>query len=72
MAAHDWVKSTLGHGNFMCRRCAITDLEADAIGRVRCTTALAPIREVPQAEYASAQIIDLQAERAKRNGKDHT
>ena len=28
---HDWIKSTLGHGNNMCRRCYITDLEAAAI-----------------------------------------
>lgn len=29
---HDWIKSTLGHGNTMCRCCFITDLEAAAIG----------------------------------------
>ena len=29
---HDWTKSTLGHGNKMCSRCFVTDLEADALG----------------------------------------
>lgn len=33
---HDWVKSTLGHGNTMCRRCCVTDLEAAAIGMTEC------------------------------------
>lgn len=33
---HDWVKSNLGHGNQMCRRCFVTDLEAEAIGMVEC------------------------------------
>lgn len=30
---HDWTASTLGHGNQMCSRCLITDLEARAIGQ---------------------------------------
>lgn len=29
---HDWIKSTLGHGNAMCRRCFVTDMEAGALG----------------------------------------
>ncbi len=33
---HDWIKSTLGHGNTMCSRCFVTDLEAAAIGMVEC------------------------------------
>lgn len=33
---HDWIKSTLGHGNTMCRRCFVTDLEAAAIGMTEC------------------------------------
>lgn len=34
---HEWVKSTLGHGYLMCRRCSMTDLEAAALGRLeRC------------------------------------
>jgi hypothetical protein len=28
MRPHDWVKSTLGHGETMCRRCLITNREA--------------------------------------------
>ena len=33
---HDWIPSTLGHGNLMCRRCRATDLEAAAIGLSAC------------------------------------
>lgn len=33
---HDWIKSTLGHGNTMCRRCWVTDMEAAAIGMAEC------------------------------------
>ena len=33
---HDWIKSTLGHGDLMCRRCWVTNLEAAAIGMVEC------------------------------------
>ena len=33
---HDWIPSTLGHGNVMCRRCCVTDLEAAAIGMTEC------------------------------------
>lgn len=29
---HDWIKSTLGHGDTMCSRCFITNLEAAALG----------------------------------------
>jgi hypothetical protein len=29
---HDWVKSTLGHGETMCSRCYITNREAAALG----------------------------------------
>lgn len=29
---HDWIKSTLGHGETMCSRCFITNREADALG----------------------------------------
>lgn len=29
---HDWVKSTLGHGETMCSRCFITNREAAVIG----------------------------------------
>lgn len=33
---HDWIKSTLGHGDLMCRRCFVTSLEAAAIGMTEC------------------------------------
>jgi hypothetical protein len=29
---HNWIKSTLGHGNLLCNRCWTTDLEAAALG----------------------------------------
>ncbi|MBY0559893.1 hypothetical protein [Hyphomicrobium sp.] len=29
---HDWVKSTLGHGDAMCSRCLITNREAAVLG----------------------------------------
>lgn len=29
---HDWVPSTLGHGETMCRRCFVTNREAAALG----------------------------------------
>lgn len=29
---HDWVKSTLGHGETMCRRCYVTNREAAVLG----------------------------------------
>jgi hypothetical protein len=29
---HDWIPSTLGHGETMCRRCFITNREAAALG----------------------------------------
>lgn len=28
---HDWIPSMLGHGNTMCRRCYMTDMEAIAL-----------------------------------------
>jgi hypothetical protein len=30
---HDWIKSTLGHGETMCSRCFITNREAAVLGR---------------------------------------
>lgn len=29
---HDWIKSTLGHGETMCSRCCITNREAVVLG----------------------------------------
>lgn len=34
LALHDWVKSTLGHGDTMCSRCFITNREAAVLGRL--------------------------------------
>jgi hypothetical protein len=31
---HDWVRSTLGHGETMCRRCFITNREAAVLGEL--------------------------------------
>lgn len=31
---HDWVKSTLGHGEAMCSRCLITNREAAVLGKL--------------------------------------
>ena len=31
-ADHDWIPSTLGHGDYMCRRCEITNWEAITLG----------------------------------------
>lgn len=42
---HNWVPSTLGHGNKMCNRCWATDLEAEAIGLVECDAAPKPANE---------------------------
>jgi hypothetical protein len=30
---HDWIKSTLGHGETMCSSCFITNREAAALGK---------------------------------------
>lgn len=32
MNNHNWIKSTLGHGETMCSRCAITNREAAVLG----------------------------------------
>jgi ribosomal protein S27E len=33
---HDWIPSTLGHGETMCSRCFVTNREAEAIGMIEC------------------------------------
>ena len=33
---HNWIDSTLGHGESMCSRCFITNREASAIGAHEC------------------------------------
>jgi hypothetical protein len=32
MSQHDWITSTLGHGETMCRKCFITNREAAVLG----------------------------------------
>lgn len=31
---HNWIKSTLGHGETMCSKCKITNREAAVLGRL--------------------------------------
>lgn len=49
---HDWIKSTLGHGNQMCRRCFVTDLEAAAIGMTQC--------DPPPPKAANQNVVERQ------------
>lgn len=42
MAKHDWIPSTLGHGDAMCRFCKITNREAAAIGQWECLSVPVP------------------------------
>lgn len=32
--SHDWIPSTLGHGETVCRRCFMTNREAAALGKL--------------------------------------
>lgn len=51
---HDWILSTLGHGDTMCRRCLMTNLEAAALGlSIKCDvppkeTAVPESKEMPR------------------------
>jgi hypothetical protein len=40
---HDWINSTLGHGETMCSRCKITNREAIALGEINKCTAPLPV-----------------------------
>lgn len=33
---HNWIASTVGHGEKQCSNCRITNREADAIGSMQC------------------------------------
>lgn len=55
---HNWVPSTLGHGNKMCNRCWVTDLEAAAIGMVECDAAPKPANENAPATVSQEMIDD--------------
>lgn len=50
---HDWIPSTLGHGETMCRHCCVTNCEAAAIGVLeRCDKAPMPATAADEAcEY---------------------
>lgn len=67
MTAHDWVQSTLGHGDAMCRRCRITNREAAVLGRLtaceRAEPAAPPAAGTrTAAEILLAGILNLDAE----------
>ena len=37
--AHNWVRSTLGHGETMCTKCCVTNREAAVLGMDECDVA---------------------------------
>lgn len=53
MLQHNWVPSTLGHGETMCSRCWITNREAAAIGQFNCDV---PIKLANDNEVVSQKI----------------
>lgn len=44
---HEWIISTLGHGELMCRNCRITNREAAALGKLTCD---APVKDKTNAK----------------------
>lgn len=52
MTNHTWVKSTLGHGEVMCKYCLITNREAAVLGKLNeCDKAPAPfVQPKPEKE----------------------
>lgn len=52
MAAHDWIKSTLGHGESMCRKCKITNREAAVLGQLNTCDVEEPPMTPPPADIA--------------------
>lgn len=63
---HDWIKSTLGHGETMCSRCKVTNREAAAIGMDDC--------DAPPPEPANDMQKALEADGEKLRaltGEDH-
>jgi hypothetical protein len=57
---HDWIPSTLGHGETMCRRCFITNREAAAIGEHECSVSppdpTAANQNTPQRQWTQDEI----------------
>lgn len=59
---HDWIKSTLGHGETMCSRCKITNREAAVLGELNnCSAAPAADATEPDSpppdEYAVLEVF---------------
>lgn len=52
---HEWIKSTLGHGETMCARCFVTNREAAAIRMHECDV---PPKPPVAANYNQQQIDD--------------
>lgn len=51
---HDWVKSTYGHGEQMCRRCGVTNREAAVLNILnQCDSAEAELAD------ASLKILEI-------------
>lgn len=47
MSKHNWIPSTLGHGETMCSRCKITNREAAALGESLICKKAIDIRLIP-------------------------
>jgi len=62
---HDWIKSTLGHGNTMCRRCFITNMEA-AVLNLSNTCDVPP----PSPKEGNDNVVTLPVVRVERNEDD--
>jgi hypothetical protein len=60
MAQHNWVRSTLGHGDVMCSKCYITNREAVVLG-------LPNICDVPDATTEQPRAL---SERKKDEGDE--
>jgi len=60
---HEWVKSTLGHGETMCRRCWITNREAAALG-------LTNTCDAPPPKPANANVEAKPTDDDYRTGED--
>ena len=54
---HDWIKSTLGHGETMCSRCFITNREAAVLGVTNSCDVPPP---VPEAVNDNAALVPVE------------
>lgn len=48
---HDWIKSTLGHGETMCSRCFITNREAAVLGKTNDCDVPPPAQKAANENY---------------------